>query len=342
MNKKLLSLFFAILLLFPVITNAKNKMNYTYEDDIDTHKTINGSSLVVGKNVNNEANVNGINIVLGTKVLDKSLSDYAIIAGEDVTVSGNYDKDILVLGSSVTVNGTINRDIVVLANDLTINGTISRDAKIYATKVIINDSTINGTVEIKANELKIDDKTTIGKIIHNEDIVLDSKKDFNTKSYKVESNEKNKVTNKITSYLTNLVYVLVFYAVLVLVFPNIFDKVKNTKCNLSNIVSTIGQGAFLLILGPIAILVSFMSAIGIYIGLLLIVLYILIIALSFIISSYYIGYTIWSKLIKKEENTLLIGLIGIVSTSIISLIPIVNIVIILFGMGLSLNYVTKK
>ena len=112
-----------------------------------------------------------------------------------------------------------------------------------------------------------------------------------------------------------------------------------------NIVSSLGFGLLTIILIPIISILLLISTFASSLGVLLLVLFVISICLSTIFTSYYIGSIIWDKFIKKERNTLLIGLIGITIIKILSIIPIFGSIVtflsLLFGLNIIIKLFTK-
>ena len=86
--------------------------------------------------------------------------------------------------------------------------------------------------------------------------------------------------------------------------------------------------------------------IGISVGLIMLVLYFVMMYMTTIVSGYVLGNVISTKLIKKETNTYIQGLLGILALTILSFIPyfgsLINIITILFGFGVIIKMLKNR
>ena len=102
-----------------------------------------------------------------------------------------------------------------------------------------------------------------------------------------------------------------------------------------------GFGTLSLILIPVIFILLLTITFCIPLAILLLILYVLAIWLSSIFTGYLLGYVIWTKLMKKENNPLLTGLIGIVVLNLLGIIPYIGILItvisVMIGIGVILQ-----
>lgn len=354
-------LFVLLMLFVPLTVNADNKVDNileeekfvtVFEDNIEPENNVNGSSIIAGNNVISKNAVNGINMMFGNNVNYQGVSDYAVIAGNIIELSGNINNDGFVFGNIITFKKdfTSQRDLFVFGSSVELSGNINRDIIIYASTVKIDSAVINGNIKIYATTLEINDDVKVeGTLSYNEDIEKNIKEtaQINEVILLDKLEQTKTVSNVILDFIVGYIGIMLVFLVLAFAIPSLFKKIEksNEEFKLSKIFSLFGFGALLLIGIPMIIIALFMTTIGSTLALLGLLFYIIIICLTTILSGYLLGYLIWNKFIKKENNILLIGLIGISIISILNIIPVIGeyiaVITLMIGLGLVLELFKK-
>lgn len=320
-----------------------DKFETVIEENVDYDKTVNGSSIQMGNNVNVKGNTQGIGITLGNAVKFNGITDYAVIFGNTIDVNGTIENDGFIFGNLINFSETFNanRDIVIFGNEITLDGDFNRDVVIYGSKVIINGN-IKNNLTINATNIEIKSTTVVaGLLKYNKDASIDNHSDdINQIELSAEIHQKNTFADTIVMTLHSLAGLLVVYVALVLITPALFETINNKTQNLkvADVLSLLGLGALILIVVPIIAILLISLVFGIPLSLLLITLYIISICLSKMFVGYVVGNFIWNQYIKKEKNVLLVGLLGISVIYILLLVPylgdIVSLFSLLFGIGI--------
>lgn len=339
---KHLKKFLVLLLLVPMCVHAEVAIN-------DKQEEVNSSALSSGDEVISTNKVNGINMLFGNNVTLEGSSEYALLVGNVVDISGNVFKDGFVFGNIIKMDekANVDRDLIIFGNEVEINGTLNRDVTIYAYSVNVNGE-VKGHLNIKANDITINE-TDINKLSYNEDAIIkkDDKAVINETVLTEKITKELSFGEKVTNFIINTGSILVLFLAIYFVMPKLFKKLekKNKDFNSLSFFSLFGFGALSIILIPIIFLLLLNLVLGIPLAILLLVSYIIAICLSGIFMGYLLGYLIWKYLIKKESNPLLIGLIGILLLQILYIIPVVGTIIgiisIIVGMGLILQVVKR-
>lgn len=362
--KKITKILILLILLTPFVVNAENIVDNTiiesevnehfttkFEEDVETSKNVNGSSITAGNNVISNNTVNGFNMVFGNNVKYEGNSEYALFLGNILEVSGNIEKDGFIFGNIITFNDNFvaNRDLFVFASEVKLEGIINRDITIYASKVVIENTQVMGNITIYAPTIEVDNTTVDGIMSYNEDskITISDNNLINETKLLETILEKQTVVDKIAGYFVSYLDLMVVFLILAFALPSIFRKLENEEnIKAQKIFSSFGFGAMLLIAVPMVIILLFTTTIGITSAVLLLLLYIIAICLANVLTGYLLGYIIWTKLIKKENNILLIGLIGISIIYVLQFIPtigeIVSVFSLMFGLGLVLQLFKKQ
>ena len=333
-------IFLVLLLLIPISVNA---LNINVNGEVKENQEIQGSSVVLGNYVENTSKVSGLDMTLGNTIKYEGESEYLLSAGNNIEINGTVKNDGFVFGNVVNFNenSVIERDLLVLANNVTISGTIKKDVTIYAATVTINGNIEN--VNVKANEIIIEN-ANINNLSYNEDAVIEIKdSEVNTTNLTEKLQSEVTIQDQIMNFIYNLGGILVIFLALYLLAPKLFKKIENNNANITvlNVFSMFGFGTLSLILIPVIFILLLTIVFCMPLAILLLILYVLAIWLSSIFTGYLLGYVILTKLIKKENNPLLIGLIGIVILNLLGVIPYIGILItvisVMIGMGIILQ-----
>ncbi len=110
-----------------------------------------GDNPTISTAVNDDAFVSG-----GTVSIDAPVMGELFAAGDKVTVSEKPSRSIFVAGNTVTVSEGSSYNVFAAGNDVTIKGDIAHDVFVAGNRITIDPSTtINGTLHIAGNEMKI-------------------------------------------------------------------------------------------------------------------------------------------------------------------------------------------
>lgn len=333
-------IFLVLLLLIPISVNA---LNINVNGEVKENQEIQGSSILLGNYVENTNKVSGLDMTLGNTIKYEGESEYLLSAGNNIEINGIVKNDGFVFGNVVNFNenSIIERDLLVLASNVTISGTIKKDVTIYASTVTINGNIEN--VNIKANEIIIKN-ANINNLSYNEDAVIEVKdSQVNTTNLTEKLQSEVTIQDQIMNFIYNLGGILVIFLALYLLAPKLFKKIESNNANITvlNVFSMFGFGTLSLILIPVIFILLLTITFCIPLAILLLILYVLAIWLSSIFTGYLLGYVIWTKLMKKENNPLLTGLIGIVVLNLLGIIPYIGILItvisVMIGIGVILQ-----
>lgn len=340
---------YLLLLLLVVPMIAKADVNAVYGDSIEESKEVDGSSAIFGNEITSNNTTKGIEALFGYDVNFNGNSDYALVLGNNININGNINNDAFVFGSVVNINdnSNINRDLVIFGSEVKINGDISRDVTIYAMSVVINGN-ITGNLTINAENIDINE-ANIGTLSYNKDAIvdIDDNAEINETILTDEIFTEQTMVDKIMNFIINLISSLVFFTVICLIIPSLFKRINNKNENIDTLgfFSLFGFGALSLILIPAISLLLFSFVFTIPLALLLLALFIIAICVSTFFAGYLLGFVIWKKIMKKEDNPLIIGLIGLSILSILTSIANIGIVFsfiaVIIGMGIILQQFRK-
>ncbi|MGM9878482.1 MAG: polymer-forming cytoskeletal protein [Bacilli bacterium] len=342
MKKKIFSLLImlSLFIVAPVSAEEINDFHMDADDNVKLEDTVNGDSAIAGNLVDIIGNIDGIGFIAGQTVNVNGNLEYGFLAGQNVNINGNITKNVYSAGETITISkdATIGRDLFLAGNNIILNGNLQRNIRIYATNVTIEkDATIEGNITIEASNIKVEDGAVIkGTLKYNKDTKSDINSNSNIGKITTYEISDNKGFNT-SELLVSLLNMIVVFLVITIIIPKTLDKTNELyeKKN-NNYIKNIGIGFLILICVPLISLILLASNIGVYLGLIMALLYAIAIYLSFIISGYLLANLILVKLMKLKTNRYLSGIIGIIFLKILMFIPVLSTIICLIAITLGL------
>ncbi|MFA6094703.1 MAG: hypothetical protein WC757_02340 [Candidatus Paceibacterota bacterium] len=265
-------------------------------------------------------------------IINGIVGDDMRIVGATVTLNGSVKGDAVIAGSRIVLHAssTINKDLIIAGGDVEILGEVTGRSRIYATDVFI-DGVLGSDVVINARSI----------ILGQHAVVNGSLKYTAPKEVEVTSGaqilgavefteaDSNPATNKNFSAVSVAVlFVLLFVSGLFakIFFGNLAVSLIEETTNIPAWKFTLGFLLFVFI--PIIALVSIMTLVGSLIGIAVGFLYVVGLIVSVILSPIIVGSLLYKWIAKTPEYNVDIKtvLVGALSITVISLIPIVGIV----------------
>lgn len=120
---------------------------------------------------------NGDNINIA---LDETISDNVYTAGQNLSVNGKIDGDLVFGTANLTINGEVNGDLIGFSNNITINGKVNGNIRVVGENIVINgvvaknanvagtNIILNETAEIGKDLLLATEKATLKGKINND------------------------------------------------------------------------------------------------------------------------------------------------------------------------------
>ena len=343
---------------------------YVAGSSITVTADIDGDLVAAGGNVEINGNVSEDLIAAGGYLnLNGNIGDDARVSGGMININGMVEDDLIAAGGQITLgsNAGVGGDLVVYGGTVKVNGEIAGDAVLNGGDINISGKIGGNVVVDGAANLTIDSSAEIkGDVSYksvNEATISDNAViEGEIKATIIESTEKVEAVKKapiafftatyIGAKVVSFVSLFVLGIILILAIPAVFrkfnDRMRTTpgRC--------VGAGALMIFGVPLGALVLFTVSILLFVTLIgaglgvvaftsnfiLIILYALLIYLSTVFLSFFIGRIILYKTsldINKYGWKVLMYLIGLVIVMALYSIPFVGWVFrfagILFGFG---------
>ena len=271
-----------------------------------------GANLNIIGDVAGDVRVFGGNITIGGNVAGDTIAFGGTI---HIAPSSNLNKDAVMGGGSVIIDGNLNEKAKIRGGSIIINGKISKDTEIEATQelVIGSSAVIDGKIVYKSSKQA---RVLSGAKINTEMV-------FNKL-------EKPEVPRRAFFGALTISWLIKFLAILLaaLLAFYIFRKKSETliKYNVSNFGKELLRGFILLILIPIAVILCWITIIGMIPGFIGLFLYILLGIIAYVYTGILFGGILFKYLFKSRELEINWKTIvtGIIVLQIILFIPVVG------------------
>lgn len=373
MKNKILSFLFLVFLFathttyaatFRVGTEENGNVSIKPEDQIKSLYSA-GNMINVDANVEKGIHVAGNVITVngdvgesiysgaGTFVLKGNVGSSVHVGGGNVVIEGNITDDLFIGGGNVVISdkSTIGGDIIIGGGTVDIQGSVKGNAYL-AGGIITIGGQIDGSVEVKeADELRIEDGAIIGGnleyFVHKEvnisdGAVVSGQITINDKMKGQKDLNKGAVLGVVFAFLSIVLLIKMFGLVvigliMVYIFKGLTERV--VKEGFNNFWKSFGIGFAFLFLVPIFSVVLMITLVGIWLGIVTLMLYFVFLTIAASITSIIFGVWLAHLLFKKKDYLsdwkIVIG--GVLALTIVGLIPFVGWVIVTLLMLVSLG-----
>jgi hypothetical protein len=307
--------------------------------------TVNGDVLCVGETVDVNGKINGsITAIAPTITIDGEVTHSVRAAGSNIRVGGTIGGDLITAGDDVNIDSTtlVGRDLVFAARKIRVDAQIDNSLKGVGTTVRLSNL-VGGNAEIGVEKLTLtytaNIQGSLTYISQNEATILSGAHIGGTTSHQIPEARKSVFTLKINVWTRVIAFLmtLITGCLIILLAPKRAAAVAASLKRKPWLI--LGWGAIILFATPIAAIITFVTVIGVPVGLIGLVLYGIAIYLSQIAVGLFLGYWIMGTFSQVNSRGLLIGAfaLGFVILTLIRAIPYIGIPVwlatILFGLG---------
>ncbi|MFH0847678.1 MAG: hypothetical protein V1894_06485 [Chloroflexota bacterium] len=312
--------------------------------------TVNGDIFGVGQSLTINGVVNGGVTFAGQLVtVNGEISNSARLAGQSITVTGKIGRDLVVAGSAVTINSqsVTSGDLVLAVGTALVNGRVGGNIRGGAGTVTVAGA-VGGDVDLRTENLTITSGVSIqGNLTYtsqNEAVIQSGATIAGTTNHKMpEAKAPARRFPPVAAGAKVLWQVLCF--LMTLIAGVILILIASPRLNLmansiqSKPWQSLGWGAILLIVVPVASVIVMITVIGLPLGLISLVLYGIAVYLSQIPVGLLIGRLIIRQNRELGSRGLVIGALalGLLILLLLRLLPfigwITGLLTVVFGLG---------
>ncbi|MTI71964.1 MAG: hypothetical protein FH751_17085 [Firmicutes bacterium] len=298
-----------------LLTNKVYNLGTVYGDLITFNKIIKIDGIIKGnlRVITSKANISG-----------EIRKNITALARELIIDKGSVDGSITVFSNKLTIKGDVNSDIRGRVNTLIIDGKVKGDINVFAKEIKFSENAIvYGDLNYSnVRKIKVPKRFIRGDITFTKDLFnLDLLKRYIHYFY-------------VLVKMIFMMCLLIIGTVLVSIYPKFFSKLEK---KVNDYKTNLKLGIAISLLTPIISLLLIFTIIGIPIGIILLTIYIILLYLSYLPVSIWLG----GKLLNKS-NPLIKMIIGLLIIFTLSFIPylgtIIKIITIIIGLGTLYNY----
>jgi cytoskeletal protein CcmA (bactofilin family) len=302
--------------------------------------TINGDIFCVAQNVIISGTVNGgVTVAGGTVTITGTITNGARIAAQTINISGKIGRDLFVAGSdfSLTPTANVKRDLLFGSQSANIAGNVDGNIKGGSNTATFSGK-IGGNVEMWVTQLTLANTAAIqGKVTYtsNKQAIVQSGAQINgTVTRLPQPSRSPGIGGNILGFF--MIAVTGIIAVLLLGsarLAQMADSIRNKPW------LSLGWGALVLVVTPIAAIIIMITVIGIPLGFIALALYLIALYLSQIPAGLFIGRLILRGYSRKQAKirTIVALVLGLFLLLIAGIIPVLNVLagllVVLFGLG---------
>ncbi|MBQ7802695.1 hypothetical protein IJ380_02445 [Candidatus Saccharibacteria bacterium] len=337
----------------PLVTaeDAGEETYFDADDTLTSEKSVFHSLFLAGSEVTSRDFVQGLNFVAGNLVELAGNSEYALLAGNSIKISGSVEKDLFVAGNAIelTDEAFVGRDIFAVGNTMLIKSNLYGNAYVAGNRLVLENVTIDGNLDVDFEEIVVKGKSSVaGTFSYNENAVITGLDDLSTGETKTHSANVAEI-NVATTLEEKFFFLLgriVLTAILIALAPSFAKKLLETFSWKSSW-KHLGLGLGLIALVPLCAVFAMITLIGLPLGIFAMALWGAFIYLSTSVTGGVLGDQILTKLFKKPKTNIdLKYCLGILLITLLGFIPVVgglvSAISVCFGFGYLSHRLFKK
>jgi hypothetical protein len=325
---------------------------YAGAGTISINGTVNGSVIAGGGTITVSGNVTRDLILGGGNItVNGHVGGSIIAAGGNITVNGAVAQDVVVTGGMIDVGSgaTIGRDLVVAGGTATVSAPVARRVQMASGSLTLRNK-VGGDVRGQVDHLKLDGAQIAGNLDYTSNNSVEL---VNGASVAGATTRHTPVDrgggpgNGFLGWLRALVGILALGLLLIFLLPGVSTRAIDTER--AQPWASLGIGAAILLITPIVALLVFIVGIFLgfwWLGLLLIPLWILALAIGYVVSGFLLGRLIFAQLGWGRYHDALALLAGLFVLAVIGVIPVIGwlvwLVALILGAGALALVVTQR
>ena len=315
---------------------------------VGTGQTVNDDIYAAGGTVSILGNVNGSVIaaggtitVSGTATRDVMVAGGTInvtgkvggsirAAGGNLTLNAPVEQDVVVTGGTVDIGsgGTIGRDLVIAGGTATVSAPVARRVSMAAGEVTLRGR-VGGDVRGNVDDLRLDGAQIGGNLDYtssNAVVLANGAHVAGTTTRRTPTEQGTRgAANGFLGWLRGLIGTFALGVLLLLLLPRFSTRSIDTLR--AEPWASLGIGEAILVVTPIVALIVFIVGLllgGWWLGLLLIPLWILALAIGYVVSGFLLGRLIFARLGWGGYHDVLALLAGLFVLTVVGLVPLVG------------------
>jgi hypothetical protein len=303
---------------------------YAGAGTISISGTVNGSVIAGGGTITVSGNVTR-DLILGGGTINVTgkVGGSIIAAGGNLTVNAPIAQDVVVTGGMVDVGSgaTVGRDLVIAGGMATVSAPVTRRVQMSAGSLTLRNR-VGGDVRGTVDHLKLDGAQIGGNLDYTSKNLVElvnGGRVAGTTTRHTPVDRGGGLGDGFLGWLRALVGILALGLLLIFLLPGLSTRAIDIER--AQPWASLGIGAAILVITPIVALIVFIAGIFLgfwWLGLLLIPLWILALAIGYVVSGFLLGRLIFAQLGWGRYHDALALLAGLFVLAVIGVIPIIG------------------
>jgi len=310
-------------------TETVNDDIYAGAGTINIGGTVNGNVIAGGGTITVSGNITRDLIVGGGTInVTGHVGGSIIAAGGNLTLSGPVEHDIVVTGGMIDISSgaTIGRDLLVAGGTATVSAPVTRRVQMSSGSLTLKNH-VGGDVRGRVDRLKLDGAQIGGNLDYtsNNAVELVNGARVAGTTTRHTPTDANSARNGFLGWLRELIGLFALGLLMIFLLPGVSARAIDTLRALPW--PSLGIGAAILVITPLVALIIFIIGLligGWWLGVLLVPIWILVLAVGYVISGFLLGRLLFAQLGWGGYHDALALLGGLFVLTILGLIPILG------------------
>jgi len=300
---------------------------YVAAGTIAVDGNVNGSVIVAGGTVTIAGTVTrDVMMAGGTLTVSGHVNGSVRAAGGTVTITGPVAQDIVIAGGTVDIGSgaTTGRDLVLAGGNATVSGPVTRNI-LMGSGTLTVQGRVGGNISGRVNQLTLDGANVQGNLDYTSEnevrLINGGHVGGTTTRHPVGRN----TGNGFLGWLRGLIGILALGLLFLFLLPRLSTRSIDTLR--AEPWASLGIGAAVLIATPIVAVIVFVIGLligGWWIGLLMIPLWLLVLALGFVVAGFLLGRVIFARIGWGAYHDALALAAGLLILAIVGVVPILG------------------
>ncbi|MDP4038561.1 MAG: hypothetical protein Q8P54_01160 [bacterium] len=296
---------------------------------VDIKGKVNGDAILVGSDINVSGEINGNLYAAANNItVSGTVNGSVHLAGNLIDISSKVGKSAYIAGNVIkfSENAKIGTSLMAAGSTIRLDGPVGSQAYLGGAVVNINN-TIGGDTVVNASQVNLGSNTSInGNFKYTSDnqaqIANDSKITGTVTKQEVKEKEKADFKSKFIAMLLGIISSFIFGLVIIWALPKSSIDVANYLNN--KLLKSILAGFGFLVLVPVVAIVTLFTGVGMHVGLVIGLIYVIVLLTGGIFAALWLGRKITSTKDAKLGQNVWSLAIGLVILAVIGLVPVLG------------------
>ena len=322
---------------------------YYFGDTVTISGTILGDAVIFCREAVIDGKIEGSLLVFAETIeINGEIVGSARGGANSIFFKGSTGRDLMVAANTISVTGSVGNDLLAGASSVALTGTVGRNIMASVNRFVV-DSPVGGDIKAHVNDLIFGSSARVaGKVTYTSEneAVVNSGALISGNLNRLDPPSQTVLTSPgrtAWSFMRPILSLLAVTLLMTLLFPVLTSKTALTIKNKPGI--SIGYGALVVFVAPIAALLLLITVIGIPISFLSMLLYIVIIYTTRVFAGYFLAQIIFERF-DKQVHPVWTGLAGVFVLALLVRIPyigwFIHIAAVLFAAGALIVYLAGE